>query len=207
MLQKVLLTMCSFVVFTIVLTGCTQEAPRHVGVDNPDVQAVVSMGLDRQDFEKAATDAVNSLLRSSALSKPDGGRYVVAIGRIVNDTTQRIDTDLLVRKIRIEMLNSGKAVVTSAVSASGNDDQIIYDTRNLRDNDEFNHDTIANKGTLIAPDLSLTGKIIQQTKRVDKNALVDYYFQLVLTDLKTGYVTWEDEIIVSKVGDRKSVNW
>ncbi len=195
-----------FAVLSCFIAGCSKEAPRYVGVDNPDVQAVISMGLDRQDFEKAAEDAVNSLLRSGALNKQNG-KYVVAISRVINDTTHRIDTDLLIKKIRISLLNSGKAVVTSAISGQGNDDQLIYDTRDLRNDDEFDKSTVADKGTLIAPELSLSGKIIQQTKRVDKNALVDYYFQLTLTDLKTGYAVWEDETIVAKVGDRKSVNW
>jgi len=195
-----------FVILAIFIAGCSKEAPRYVGVDNPDVQSVISMGLDRQDFEKAAGDAVESLLRSGVLNKPNG-KYVVAISRVINDTTHRIDTDLLIKKIRISLLNSGKAVVTSAISANGNDDQLVYDTRDLREDDEFDISTIADKGTLLAPELSLSGKIIQQTKRVDKNALVDYYFQLTLTDLKTGLAIWEDETIVAKVGDRKSVNW
>lgn len=195
-----------FIGLVLFITGCSKEAPRHVGVNNPDVQAVISMGLDRQDFEKAASDAVDSLLRSGVLNKQNG-KYVVTISRVINDTTHRIDTDLLIKKIRISLLNSGKAVITSAISGNGNDDQLVYSTRDLRDDDEFNSSTIANKGTLLAPELSLSGKIIQQTKRVDKDALVDYYFQLTLTDLKTGLAIWEDETIVAKVGDRKSVNW
>lgn len=197
----------SLAILAIFITGCSKEAPRYVGVDNPNVQEVISMGLDRQDFEKAASDSIESLLRSGVLNKQNGDKYVVAISRVVNDTTQRIDTDLLVKKIRISLLNSGKAVVTSAISANGNDDQLVYDTRDLRADGEFNSSTIAGKGTLLAPELSLSGKIIQQTKRVDKNALVDYYFQLTLTNLTNGLAIWEGETIVAKVGDRKSVNW
>ncbi|MDR0467238.1 MAG: penicillin-binding protein activator LpoB, partial [Campylobacteraceae bacterium] len=89
-----------FAILAIFITGCSKEAPRYVGVDNPDVQSVISMGLDRQDFEKAADDAVASLLKSGVLNKTNG-KYVVAISRVVNDTTHRIDTDLLIKKIRI----------------------------------------------------------------------------------------------------------
>ncbi|MDR2635683.1 MAG: penicillin-binding protein activator LpoB [Campylobacteraceae bacterium] len=190
-----------------VLVGCTQQAPRYVGVDNPEVQAVISMGLDRQDFEKAASDAVDSLLRSSALNKPNGDKYIVAIGRIINDTTQKIDTDLFIKKIRTSLLSSGKAVVTSAITSGGNDDELIYQTRDLRTDDEFAQDTIAQKGTILAPELSLTGKIIQQSKTIDKNKLVEFYFQLTLTNLKNGLAVWEEESVIGKVGDKKSVNW
>lgn len=195
-------------IFGIVFfAGCSQEAPRYVGIDNPEVEKVISMGLDRQDFEKAAGDSIDSLLKSGALSKSGGGKYVVAIGRVVNDTTQRIDTDLLIKKIRIEMLNSQKAVITSAITGTGTDENLIYDVRDLRADDEFDTNTIANKGTILAPELALSGKIIQQTKRVDKNALVEYYFMLTLTDLRNGTAIWENEVVVGKVGDRKSVNW
>ncbi|MFV0480800.1 MAG: penicillin-binding protein activator LpoB [Campylobacteraceae bacterium] len=207
MKKTIFIKTSALVVAGLIFAGCSQQAPRYVGNDNPEVQKVISMGLDSQDFEKAASDAVESLLRSNALNKPNGERYVLAISRVINDTTHRIDTDLLIKKIRIAVLNSGKAVVTSAITAGGNDDQLIYDTRDLRADSEFKQDTIAGKGTLLAPELSLSGKIIQQTKTVDKNALVDYYFQLTLTDLKTGLAIWEDETIVSKVGDKKSVNW
>ncbi|MDR2342660.1 MAG: penicillin-binding protein activator LpoB, partial [Campylobacteraceae bacterium] len=156
-MKKTVLTKAALAVMVFVLAGCTQQAPRYVGVDNPEVQAVISMGLDRQDFEKAASDAVDSLLRSGVLSKPNGEKYVVAIGRIVNDTTQKIDTDMFIKKIRTSMLNSGKAVVTSAITAGGNDDDLIYQTRDLRSDDEFQQDTIAGKGTILAPELSLTG--------------------------------------------------
>ncbi|MDR1285204.1 MAG: penicillin-binding protein activator LpoB [Campylobacteraceae bacterium] len=206
-MKKAVFLKLSIAVMGFILVGCTQQAPRYVGVDNPEVQAVISMGLDRQDFEKAATDAVDSLLRSGVLSKPNGDKYVVAIGRIINDTTQRIDTDLFIKKIRTSILNSGKAVITSAITAGGNDDELIYQTRDLRADDEFQQDTIAEKGTILAPELSLTGKIIQQSKTVDKNKLVEYYFQLTLTNLKNGLAIWEEESIIGKVGDKKSVNW
>ncbi|MDR2100921.1 MAG: penicillin-binding protein activator LpoB [Campylobacteraceae bacterium] len=204
---KILTKAALTAVVFVFLAGCTQQAPRYVGVDNPEVQAVISMGLDRQDFEKAAADAVDSLLRSGVLSKPNGEKYVVAIGRIINDTTQKIDTDMFIKKIRTSMLNSGKAVVTSAITAGGNNDELIYQTRDLRTDDEFKQDTISEKGTLLAPELSLTGKIIQQSKTIDKNKLVEFYFQLTLTNLKNGLAVWEEESVIGKVGDKKSVNW
>jgi PBP1b-binding outer membrane lipoprotein LpoB len=53
----------------------------------------------------------------------------------------------------------------------------------------------------------LTGKIIQQSKTIDKNKLLEFYFQLTLTNLKNGLAVWEEESVIGKVGDKKSVNW
>lgn len=191
---------------SVILAGCSSNV-EYVTADNE--QDAISLGLDSQDFERAAQESLNSLLASDVLNQPGGGRYVVAIGKVVNDTTLRIDTDMLIKKIRIGMLQSGKAVITTAIAGNTNNvDDIIYDVRELRDNDEFKQDTIAGKGTLYAPDLSLTGKILQRISRTGKNKqLVEYYLQLTLTDIKSGLAYWENESVVRKLGSNKSTAW
>ena len=192
--------------FILALTGCSSNI-EYVTKDN--AEDAVTLGLDSQDFEQAAQESLNSLISSNALNKPGGGRYVVAIGKIINDTTIRIDTDMLVKKIRIGMLQSGKAVIKTAIAGNSNNvDDLIYDVRELRDNDEFKKDTIAGKGTLYAPDFSLTGKIVQRIARTGKNKqLVEYYLQLTLTDIKSGLAYWENESVVRKLGSNKSTVW
>ena len=44
---------------------------------------------------------------------------VLAISRIVNNTGQQIDTDLLTKKIRVALLNSGKAQTTTTMGLGG----------------------------------------------------------------------------------------
>ena len=125
----------SFVLLSLLIVGCSKE-PRYVGEKNLD-DVPVTMGIDRKDFERAANEAIDDLLKSGALDRKGGGRYVVAIGKVVNDTTQRIDTDMLIKKIRIAMLKSGKAVITTAVGANGAEEKMTEEVRKLRDNDEF----------------------------------------------------------------------
>lgn len=197
----------SLVAATIIFTGCTKQ-PQYIGDGSGSSVAPITMGIDRGDFEKAASDATQSLLSSGALNRPGGGRYVVAIDQVINDTTQRIDTDLLVKKIRIAMLNSGKAVVTSAIKVGGAESTLSHSVRELRDNDEINQNTIAKKGAMIAPDMGLSGKIIQRNAKTYKgDQLVEYYFQLTLTELASGLAFWEDEIVVGKLGSNKTVTW
>jgi penicillin-binding protein activator len=165
------------------------------------------MGLDERDFTAAAQDAVQKMLDSGALNHPNGGRYVVAISRISNDTMQRIDTDELVKKIRVQMLNSGKAVVTTAISASGPEDAMTMQVRELRASQEFSHKNLAGKGQMVAPELSLSGKLIQHDSSVDGGQRIDYSFQLTLTDLHTGLALWENETPISKLGTNRTVAW
>lgn len=204
-MKKILL---STMVAGLIFVGCGEIEPSYTDVSGNN-KTPTTLGIDANDFEKAANDMIQSLLSSGALNKPGGGRYVVAISRIKNDTTQRIDTDMLVKKIRIAMNKSGKAVVTTAVAAGGAEDEMTYQVRDeLRGNDEFVQKTVAEKNTLIAPDMSLSGKIIQKTTKVDKKKqVIEYYFQMSLTHIKTGLAYWEDEVVVGKSGSAKSVNW
>lgn len=168
------------------------------------MQAV--MGLEYRDFEKAAMDAVESMLASGSVSKPDGGRYVLAVSRITNDTMQRIDTDQLVKKIRTQLLQSGKVVVTTAVGLNGAEDPMVMKARQLRKSGEVNQNTVARKGKIIAPDLSLSGKIIQKNISLGRNKTrVEYYVQLTLSEIETGLAFWEGETPIIKEGKKAPI--
>lgn len=61
---------------------------------------------------------------------------------------------------------------------------------------------------MIAPDFSLSGKIIQRNAKLSDGGMkVDYYIQLTLTDIKTGLAYWEGETVITKAGNGKTVNW
>lgn len=190
----------------IMFTGCAKQ-PVYLG-SNTSAEKSMTLGIDSEDFRKAASDAVESMLRSGAVNKRGGGRYVLTISDVINDTTQNIDIDQLVKKIRIELLQSGKVVVTTAVRAGGAEDKMSYKARKLRGNSEFNQKTVAKKGQMIAPDLSLSGKIIQRnSKLASGDQRVDYYFQLTLTEIASGLAFWEGETVIKKAGSNDSVTW
>jgi len=190
---------------SILFNGCTKQ-PQIISSSSQQ-KTYVTMGIDRQDFEKAASEIVSSLLESGALNNKAGGRYVVMISDIINDTTQRIDTKMLTKKIRIAILKSGKAVITSAIGTE-RDDTTINATRATRKNKEFNQKTSIKTGQLINADLGLKGYILQRTtKTADDEQLVEYYFQMTLTDAKSGLAFWEDEVIIGKIGSNDTVTW
>lgn len=167
----------------------------------------LTLGLDREDFENTAEIMINSMLSEPFLASIKD-RKVLAMGRIVNDTPQRIDTDKLTAKITSALRKSGKFVLSSAVAAGGALDSMSEEVRGLRNNDEFNQNTIAKKGTLISPDFSLAGKIRQDNVKLSNGKTqVEYFFLLRLTDLNSGLVYWEDEQTIDKTGSSKSVTW
>jgi uncharacterized protein (TIGR02722 family) len=196
--------------FTSILTvfGCATET-KNIDMVNDEGKAVLA--LDYRDFNKAASEMIQSMLSSGAVDKKEGGRYVMTTGRIVNDTMQRIDTDQLMAKIEEELLNSGKVVMTSAVGGKGAPDKMVYDVREIRRSDvadEFKGDTLPAKKQLISPELSIAGKIYQRNINYDKDKQqVEYYFQLYVTDLTTGLRFWQREVVIGKRGSNKSVAW
>ncbi len=192
-------------VLSMFVVGCEQKTA-NIDVTNDQGKAV--MALDYRDFDQAASKMVQSMLASGALKKQGGGRYVVATSRITNDTMQRIDIDQLMAKIEQELLNSGQVVMTSAVGAQDSTDPLVQQARKLRDSEEFNQDTVAAKKTLIAPELSISGKIFQKNVPYDKGTQqVEYYFELKVADLKSGLRVWQNETLIGKRGSNKSVAW
>ncbi|EOI2790601.1 penicillin-binding protein activator LpoB [Campylobacter coli] len=168
-----------------------------------------TLGLDREDFEKTAQIMIDSMLSDPAFANiQPGQRKVIAIGKIINDTPQRIDTDKLISKITIALRKSGKFVLTTAVAAGGARDEMSEAVRELRDNDEFNQNTISSKGTLVAPDFSISGKIRQDNVKLKNGDIqAEYFFYLSVTDLNSGLAYWEDERTIDKTGSSKSVTW
>jgi len=193
----------------VTIFGCNTPTEN---VDTINDQGKAVMQLDYRDFDRAASEMVQSMIASGTFKKEGGGRYVVAKGRIVNDTMQRIDTDQLMAKVEQEMTRSGLIVMTAAVGA-GNapKDSLVHSVREIRDSDkadEFNKDTLQAKGQLIAPELSISGKIIQRNVHYDNNKQqVEYYFQLQMNNLTNGLVFWQNENIIGKRGSDKKVPW
>ena len=202
-MKKIVTTLSSVAIASLLLTGCADKVQK-IDINNDTGDQVA--GLDYRDFNQAATQAVQSMLRSPAITKPGGGRYILAISDVKNDTMQHIDTDQLVKKIRIELLNSGKVYVTTALGSA--EDKMNKEARELRNNDEFKQSTTAKKGTLQAPDLSLSGKILQRNINMGNGKQqIEYYFMLTLTDLVNGFATWEGETVIGKRGSDKAVAW
>jgi len=183
-------------------------APQPTQILNPRTDnSGYGMGLDSRDFTAAAQSAVQKLLTSGAVDRPGGGRYVIAISRVTNDTMQRIDTDLLVKKIRVALLNSGKAAITTSVGDNGAEDTMSARVRELRQSGEYNQRNVPGAHEMAAPDMSLSGKFIQTNNTVDGGQRVDYAFDLSLTDLHSGVALWEDEEPLSKLGTNRTVAW
>jgi len=191
--------------FLLMLTGCffSKDPVTYV---NPTTSKPMSLALEYKDFKAAATALVEDLLESGVLNHSQGGRYVLAVATIKNDTTQNIDVDQLLSDIKSTLLKSGKVAISASISTTDRD-KMLYEIRKLRNNEEFNYQTLPEKGQLVAPDFLLSGKIIQRTYYLNDQKKVEYYFILKLIDTKTGLVVWEGKKIIGKLGDKNTFTW
>src|SRR5690554_1422650 len=186
------------------VVGC---APQTQLLTSAAVDRPVTLGLSAADFEHAAAAATQSLLTSNAVDRSDGKKNIMVVSTVLNDTMQRIDTDQLVKKIRVELLRSGKVMITTAIGLGGAEDQMNTAFSELSQSRRVDRSTLVQQ-KLAAPNMSLSGKLIQRNNRIDnRRELVEYYFQLTLTDLQTGLAVWEGEEQISKVGDGRSTSW
>lgn len=81
--------------FLLLISGCVTKT-ELIDIENDSTERAA--GLEYRDFESAARSMVSEILTSGNLNKPRGGRYVLIISRIVNNTMQRIDVDQLSKK-------------------------------------------------------------------------------------------------------------
>lgn len=189
-----------------VLAGCGETTV--VDLNNTDEVAAMQnvMELEYRDWTSVAEKMTKSMLASGAFSRVKNP--VIAMGNIKNDTMQRFDTDILTKKIRKTLLNSGRAQVTTGFeNFRPAEDSTTYAVRETRGNEEYDASTIVGKGTLVAPNVSLTGKMLQRNLKLRSgwfssvDTRVEYYLQLTLSDVKTGLALWEDEQPIVKEGD------
>ena len=188
------LSLCT-VLFAALLSGCGSSARRI----DPTTQGVTTVSdVNTRDWQDVSTRAVNSLIASGALVRPDGRKTIVMINEVRNRSGARARTQILTNKMRQALLASGKALTTTAVGGRGPEDNATRQIRELENDDLFNQATVQKRGTVIAPDMSLSGEIINQSTTAGRTRENTFYFHVVLTDLQTGLAVWEDNFDISK---------
>ena len=145
--------------------------------------------IDVQDFEKASGEMLQSLYTSGVLARAARKPAVIGINRIVNDTGEYFDTDLLVIRISEQLLNSGQAQVDMAWGATPRDG---------------NNPALLNPNVSL-PDYTLTGKILKNTAQAGSKKQGTYTFQLILTDSRTGLSAWIAQRQITKQGEKPAV--
>lgn len=190
---------------TLVMLGGCKTTTTYI--DAADSKTNVVAALSYADFSKSANEMADGIIESKLMNHPQsdaGGRYIIYVNGIENDTMQRIDTDQLTKSLRVKMLNSGKFLVTTAFG----EDDATTKMRALKDSKMVKQSSVKGNNEVMAPDFSLSGKIMQRNSTLDNgDTRIEYYFQLSMTNINNGLAYYEGERVVGKVADGSSVSW
>lgn len=174
----------------LLLTGCeTPTETRTVDAKGPDV--INTSAINSQDWANAADQLLNSLLSSEALNNAPRKPAVLAVDRIINNTSLMVDTDLLIKKIRVGLTQTGKVAITNTMGL-GERAVVASEAAELEEMQS------GKKAKILVPDYTLYAKLIQQTDRNSKVTQNTYSFQMSLVQVKTGLTVWEEEKQIAK---------
>ena len=174
----------------LTFSGCeTETETRTVDAKGPD--AINTSAINSQDWANAADQLINSLLSGGALNNAPRTPAVLAVDRVINNTQMMVDTDLLIKKIRVALTNTGKIAITNTMGL-GERAVVASEAAEL---DEMQS---GKKAKVLVPDYTLYAKLIQQTDKNGKIAQNTYSFQMSLVAVKTGLTVWEEEKQIAK---------
>ncbi|MBU6411958.1 MAG: penicillin-binding protein activator LpoB [Planctomycetes bacterium] len=183
----------------IVLSGCASGNARYVETGNQE--NIVSVGeVDIQDIQKAAAGMLDSLLETGTLKRAARTPALLAIDKVVNDTSSQFDTGELLYRMREQLVNSGQAQVVTVWGANAED----ATAKDAATREAFLTGTT---GGVQKPDFSLTGKITQIKRQAGQTRQTTYTFRLTLTSMTSGSEVWTKNVDVTKQGVRNSVGW
>ncbi len=185
----------------LLLAGCGSPPNSAQYVDPNGPRTIVSLNqIDIQDFNNAGNAMVQDLLNSGVLEKAPQQPAVLAISRITNDTTQQFDTDMLIKNIRVALLNTGKVVTTTTFGTNA-EDKMAQDAGNMQ---AFMN---GQPQPTRIPYYTLSGKIDINTAKAGDVYQRSYIFQLSLTEVNSGLAVWEGQKIITKQGQKPAIGW
>ncbi len=185
-------------VLLLAAAGCTTQSAY---VDPKGARTVTTLGeINIQDWATAAETMVGSLRDSGAIERSPHKPAVMAISRIVNNTSQQVDIDMLVKKIRVALSKDGKILTTTTMGLGGQAEDPL--AKGLQQEADFANDTKVTR----RPDFTLSGKILEDYARAGSTRQYSFVFQMSLTD-QNGLAVWEEEKTITKQGKKASVGF
>ncbi len=175
----------AFAAFASFVAGCGSQATY---VESGGPRSLVSTNkINIADWNAAADFLVNSMLASPAFGKFEKP-VLLEVSSIINRTSERIDTDMLTKRITIALTNSGLVSVKSTDKKSN---EIA----------EY-HRFVKGKEALPTAQITISGKILEDRESVGRDREVTYTFQMSLN--ADGIQVWEGQKQISKQ-DTKAV--
>jgi len=176
----------SLLACAVLIVGCGTPATYK---DPNGRDLVVSLDkVNIQDFATAGSQMLQSMVSSPAFSK---GAPVLQLGMITNDTADNFDTSLLMSKITVPLVNSGRVTLLDA-------DAVASAAR---------ANAGISAGYVPHAEYVLKGKILEDRSNAGSTRQNSFVFQLTLVEVKRGVAVWQEEKLVTKQGTKNAVGF
>lgn len=191
-------------VSSLVLAAIAACGPQATYKDSRGNDLVVSLDQPNiQDFNQAADNLVQGMMVSGVLERAPRKPAVMGISRVINDTSTTFDTDQLVKKIRVALLQTGKIEVTTTIGLGGTaEDPMAKGVQDMKDFESGQSNAMPD-----LPDYTLTSKILENRASAGSTKQVSYIFQMSLTDTRSCRAVWEGEETITKQGRKNAVGF
>ena len=169
------------IITATILCGCASENARYI--ESGGARSIISTNqINMADWNSASTSLVNEILASGAIDKTGLALPAkIKVSRVINRTSNAIDTELLTNQICIALNNSGKAIAVS-------DDATT--------NELAQYEAKRQGKTIGLPKLTSTGKIIEVRESNSDLKEVTYTFFLQVNYL--GKSIWMGQKQIAK---------
>ncbi len=196
----------AFVLPLALLSGASCSS---VSYGDPEKVETVNIDFGSTDLQTLAQEMVQSLSQSPALSyfdhesKGDDKRVILYMGGVDNRTTEHIDTEGILDKMRVALLSSGKFRIATTPQGQ---DEIGEQVRFQQGSGRVDPAQAKAFGKQVGADMILYGTLRSIVKKrgrslEDTQKTKDVYYQFVLetVSIETGEVLWANEAEIRKV--------
>lgn len=191
----------------LILSSCSERRPIGRAADAKYLEdgsnkGLVNLGkINAQDFTRAANQLIGDLLSSGALAQAPSQPAMLHVGQVRNDTQTYFDTDLLLQGMKRDLLATKRVLIstTAGPGGKGSDSYAQEVRKGLEEDDK--------KINRPRPYFSLSGKIVEETSRVDEVTQSDFYFLMTLTEINSGTGVWFGRELITKQGRRGAIGF
>lgn len=187
----------------LIITGCGPS--REVSRISADQQTDLSGKWNDTDSRLVAEQMVSSLISRPWLSEyvsANSKKPTVIVGTIRNLSSEHIQTDIFVKDIERELVNSGKVTFV----ASKQEREEVRDER-LDQQVQATEESAKKLAAELGADFMLKGSIKDQVDRVDGTETKFYQVDMELINVETNEKAWIDTKKIKKLVKRSGSSW
>jgi hypothetical protein len=182
-----ILTLITFLVFSILLTNCGPQAyVRGTYDQNVNEENLMNDRWSETDMQQAVKTLVNSAVSHSSIKnarKPP----IVMVTRLQNKTSEHIDTQNIMDMLRVELTKTGSVQFVDKAARDDIKDEYDYQSSGI-----VSEASKKTAGGQIGADLIINGRLDSIVQQVGRDKSVYYKITLNMTNLKTGIIVWTD---------------